>query len=68
MLFLFFRGRYGSILRAFAGIAIVIYGIADSTPAAVVIGGALIVWAIATGFTQLRRGSGSGATGIGVGR
>ena len=31
MLFLFFRGRYGPILRALAGIAIVIYGIAAST-------------------------------------
>lgn len=68
MLFLFFRDRYGSILRAVAGIAIVIYGIADSAPAAAVIGGVLIVWAIATGFLQLRRGSGSGATGSGVGR
>jgi len=68
MLFLFFRGRYGPILRALAGIAIMIYGIADSTPAAVVIGGVLIVWAIATGFLQLRRGIGLGATGSGVSR
>ncbi len=68
MLFLFFGGRYGPILRAVAGIAIVIYGIADSAKAAVVIGGVLIVWASATGFTQLRRGSGPGATGTGVGR
>ena len=44
MLFLFFRGRYGPALRALAGIAIVIYGIADSTPAAAVIGCVLIVW------------------------
>ncbi len=68
MLFLFFRGRYGPILRAVAGIAIVIYGIADSTTAAVVIGGGLIVWASATLFLLLRRGSGLGATGSGVGR
>jgi hypothetical protein len=68
MLFLFFRGRHGPVLRAVAGIAIVIYGIADSTPAAVVIGGVLIVWALATGFTQVRRGTGSDATGSGVGR
>jgi uncharacterized membrane protein HdeD (DUF308 family) len=68
MLFLFFRGRHRPILRAVAGIAIVIYGIADSATAAVVIGGALIVWAIATGFLQLRRGTGSGATESGVGR
>jgi hypothetical protein len=68
MLFLFFRGRHGPILRAVAGIAIVIYGIADSTTAAVVIGGVLSVWAIPTGFLQLRRGSGPGATGSGVGR
>jgi hypothetical protein len=68
MLFLFFRGRQGPILRALAGIAIVIYGIADSANAAVVLGGVLIVWALATGFTQLRRGSGPGATGSGVGR
>jgi hypothetical protein len=66
MLFLFFRGRYGSILRAVAGIAIVIYGIAASATAAVVVGGVLIVWAIATGFVPLRRGSGSSATGSGV--
>ena len=68
MLFLFFRGRHGPILRAVAGIAITIYGIADSTLAAVVVGGVLIVSAIATGFLQLRRGTGSGATGSGVGR
>jgi uncharacterized membrane protein HdeD (DUF308 family) len=68
MLFLFFRGRHGPIVRAVAGIAIVIYGIAASTTAAVVIGCVLIVWAIATGFLQLRRGSGPGATGSGVGR
>jgi hypothetical protein len=68
MLFLFFRGRHGPILRAVAGIAIVIYGIADSATVAVVVGGALIAWAIATGFLQLRRGTGSGATGGGVGR
>ena len=68
MLFLFFRDRYyGPILRALAGIAIVIYGIADSATAAVVIGGVAIVWAIATGFPQLRRGTGSGSTGSGVG-
>ena len=67
MLYLFFRGRYGPILRAVAGIAIVIYGIADSATAAVIVGGVLIVWAIATGFSQLRPGSGSGATGSGVG-
>jgi len=68
MLFLFTHGRYGSILRVVAGIAIVIYGIADSATAAVVVGGVLIVWAIATGFLALRRGTGSGATGSGVSR
>jgi hypothetical protein len=68
MLYLFFRGRYGSILRAIAGIAIVIYGIAASVTAAVIVGGVLIVWATATGFLQLRHGGGSGATGSGVGR
>ena len=68
MLFLFFRGRHGPILRALAGIAIVIYGIADSATAAVVIGGGLIAWAIATRFMQLTHGSGAGATGAGVGR
>ncbi len=62
MLYLFFRGRHGPILRAVAGIAIVIYGIAASVTAAVVIGGVLIAWAIATGLSQLRPGSGSGAT------
>ncbi len=68
MLFLFFRGRHGPILGAVAGIAIVVFGIADSATAAVVVGGVLIVWAIATGFSQLRRGTGSGATGSGAGR
>jgi hypothetical protein len=68
MLFLFFRGRHGPILRALAGIAIVIYGIADSATAAVVVGGVLIVWAITTAILQLRRETGSGATGSGVGR
>ncbi|MGO9960376.1 MAG: hypothetical protein ACLP50_31110 [Solirubrobacteraceae bacterium] len=68
MLFLFFRGRHGPILRAVAGIAIVVFGMAASATAAVVIGGVLIVWAIATWFSQLRRGTGSGATGSGVGR
>ena len=68
MLFLFFRGRHRPILRAVAGIAIVIYGIAASVTAAVVIGGVLIAWAIATGLSQLRRRTGSSATGSGVGR
>jgi len=68
MLFLFFRGRYGSILRAVAGIAIVIYGVAASATVAVVVGGVVIGWAIATGFTRLTRGTGSGAAGSGVGR
>ncbi|MGH2871528.1 MAG: hypothetical protein ACRDL5_03590 [Solirubrobacteraceae bacterium] len=66
MMFLFFRGRYGAILRAVAGIAIVIYGIADSAKIAVVVGGVLIVWAIATRLTQLRSGGGPGASRNGV--
>jgi hypothetical protein len=53
MLFLFFRGRYGPLLRAVIGVALVVFGIADSAKFALVLGGVLIVWAAATGIRLL---------------
>jgi hypothetical protein len=47
MFFLFFRGRYGPLVRAVIGVALVVFGIADSARLALVLGGVLIVWAIA---------------------
>jgi hypothetical protein len=54
MLFLFFRGRYGPLVRAAAGVALVVFGIVDSAKFALILGGVLIVWAVATGI-GLRR-------------
>jgi len=53
MFFLFFRGRYGPLVRAVIGVALVVFGIADSARFALVLGGVLIVWAIATGIHLL---------------
>jgi hypothetical protein len=53
MLFLFFRGRYGPLVRAAIGVALVVFGIADSAKLALILGGVLIVWAAATGIRLL---------------
>ena len=39
MLFLFFRGRYGPLVRAAIGVALVVFGIADSAKLALILGG-----------------------------
>ena len=54
MLFLFLRGRYGPLARAALGVALVVFGIVD--PAArfvLILGGVLIVWAVAIGIRLL---------------
>jgi hypothetical protein len=53
MLFLFFRGRYGPLVRAAIGVALVVFGIVDSAKLALILGGVLIVWAVATGIRLL---------------
>ncbi len=55
MMFFFVRGRYGPLIRTAGGVALVVFGIADSAKLAIVLGGVLIVWGIATG---IRRRSG----------
>jgi hypothetical protein len=54
MLFLFFRGRYGPLARAAIGVALVVFGIVDSSARlALILGGVLIVWTVATGIRLL---------------
>jgi hypothetical protein len=53
MFFLFYRGRYGPLVRAAVGVALLVFGIADSAKFALVLGGVLIVWAVATGIRLL---------------
>ena len=53
MLFFLFRGRYGSLLRAAAGIAVIAFGVIASTPLLVVLGGLLLAWAAVGGASQL---------------
>jgi uncharacterized membrane protein HdeD (DUF308 family) len=66
--FFIFRGRYGPIVRALVGIAVVVFGIAKSEKPALLIGGVLIVWAIATGISRLSSGSRRGSTSNGMDR
>jgi len=63
MLFLFFRGRYGPLVRAAIGVALVVFGIADSAKLALILGGVLIVWAGATGIRLLTGRSQNTVTG-----
>jgi hypothetical protein len=71
VLFFFFRGRYGPLLRAAAGIAVIVFGLVNSTPFLVVIGGLLLAWGTVAGVGQLtdrRRNSGAvGQRGNGFG-
>ncbi|MGD0606440.1 MAG: hypothetical protein ABSA53_23010 [Streptosporangiaceae bacterium] len=53
MLFLFFRGRYGPLIRAAIGVALVVFGIVDSAKFALILGGVLLVWAVAAGIRLL---------------
>ncbi len=46
MLYLFNRTRYGTLVRAIVGIAILAFGIADHAKIAIVLGAILIVWAL----------------------
>ena len=55
MLFLFFRGRYGPLIRAVIGVALVVFGIVDSAKFALILGGVLLVWAVAAGVRLLGR-------------
>jgi hypothetical protein len=50
MFFLLFRGRFGPLLRAAIGLALVVFGIADSATFVLILGGVLIVWAAVTGI------------------
>jgi len=52
MMFMFFRGRYGPLLRVAGGVALVVFGIADSARLAIILGGVLAVWGIATGISR----------------
>lgn len=64
MLFVLFRGRHGPLLRAAAGIAVIVAGLVDSAAFLVVIGALLLAWAAAAGAGQLtRRRRGPGAAG-----
>jgi hypothetical protein len=71
MLFFLFRGRYGPLLRAAAGIAVIVFGVIASTPFLVMIGGLLLAWGAVAGVGQLtgrRRNSGAaGPRGGGLG-
>jgi hypothetical protein len=58
MMFIFLRGRYGPILRVAGGVALVVFGIVDSARLAIILGGVLAVWGIATGISH-RAGRGS---------
>jgi hypothetical protein len=53
MFFLFYRGRYGPVVRAAVGVALLVFGIVDSAKFALILGGVLIVWAVATGIRLL---------------
>jgi len=50
MMFIFLRGRYGPLLRVAGGVALVVFGIVDSARLAIILGGVLAVWGIATGI------------------
>jgi hypothetical protein len=61
MFFLFYRGRYGPLVRAAVGVALLVFGIVDSAKLALILGGVLIVWAVATGIRLLTgRGQNTG--------
>ena len=52
MMFIFLRGRYGPLLRVAGGVALVVFGIVDSARLAIILGGVLAVWGIATGISR----------------
>ncbi len=58
MMFIFFRGRYGPLLRVAGGVALVAFGIVNSARLAIILGGVLAVWGIAEGVSR-RRGRAS---------
>jgi hypothetical protein len=51
--FFLFRGRYGALIRAVTGVALVAWGVAGRAAIPLVIGGALIVLALFTGISSL---------------
>lgn len=46
MLYLFNKTRYGTLVRAIAGVAILVLGIVEHARIAIAVGAILIVWAV----------------------